>query len=32
MKGFYDKIIPDFLNKYAKKWGAKVGKVSIPSL
>ena len=24
MKGFYDKIIPDFLNKYAKKWGAKV--------
>lgn len=25
MKGFYDKIIPDYLNKYGKKWGAKVG-------
>ena len=25
MKGFYDKIVPDFLNKYGKKWGAKVG-------
>ena len=24
MKGFYDKIIPDFLNKFGKKWGAKV--------
>jgi hypothetical protein len=24
MKGFYDKILPDFVNKYAKKWGAKV--------
>jgi hypothetical protein len=24
MKGFYDSIIPAFLNKYAKKWGAKV--------
>lgn len=24
MKGFYDKIVPDFLNKYGKKWGAKV--------
>jgi hypothetical protein len=24
MKGFYDKIIPAFLNKYAKKWGGKV--------
>lgn len=24
MKGFYDKILPDFLNKYGKKWGAKV--------
>jgi conjugative element/phage-associated large polyvalent protein len=23
-KGFYDKILPDFMNKYAKKWGAKV--------
>jgi hypothetical protein len=25
MKGFYDKILPDFLNKYGKKWGVKVG-------
>lgn len=23
MKGFYDKIIPDFLNKFGKKYGAK---------
>jgi hypothetical protein len=25
MKGFYDKIVPYFLNKYGKKWGVKVG-------
>jgi hypothetical protein len=25
MKGFYDKIVVDFLNKYGKKYGAKVG-------
>lgn len=31
MKGFYDKILPDFLNKYGKKWGAKVGETQIPS-
>lgn len=24
MKGFYDRILPQFVNKYAKKWGAKV--------
>lgn len=24
MAGFYDRMIPSFLNKYAKKWGAKV--------
>jgi hypothetical protein len=29
MKGFYDKIIPDFLNKYGKQWGAKVGETNI---
>lgn len=29
MKGFYDKIIPAFLNKYGKKWGAKVGESRI---
>lgn len=30
MKGFYDKIIPAYLNKYAKKWGAKVGESELP--
>lgn len=25
MKGFYDKILPKFLDKYAKKWDAKTG-------
>ena len=25
MKGFYDRIIPQFLNKYTKKWGGRVG-------
>lgn len=29
MKGFYDKIIPDYLTKYAKKWNAKVGETPI---
>ena len=29
MKGFYDKIIPSFLNKYAKKWGARVEETKI---
>jgi hypothetical protein len=29
MKGFYDRILPRFANKYAKKWGAKVGTVNI---
>lgn len=29
MKGFYDKIIPDYLNKYGKKFGAKVGETEI---
>jgi predicted nucleotidyltransferase/GGDEF domain-containing protein len=24
MRGFYDKILPSFANKYAKKWGGKV--------
>lgn len=24
MKGFYDKILPEFVQKYVKKWGAKV--------
>ena len=29
MKGFYDSIIPAFLNKYAKKWGGKVERAQI---
>jgi hypothetical protein len=31
MKGFYDKIVPDFLNKFAKKFGAKVGEINLES-
>lgn len=26
MKGFYDQILPSFMNKYAKKWGGRVGR------
>jgi hypothetical protein len=29
MKGFYDKMLVDFLNKYAKKWGAQVGETEV---
>ncbi|HOI95559.1 MAG TPA: PLxRFG domain-containing protein [Syntrophobacter fumaroxidans] len=29
MKGFYDKILPSEVNKYVKKWGAKVAETSI---
>ncbi len=29
MRGFYDKILPTFVAKYVKKWGAKVGKTKI---
>jgi hypothetical protein len=29
MRGFYDKLVPDFLNKYGKKWGARVGSTEI---
>ena len=28
MKGFYDKILPDFINKYTKKWGMAVRKAN----
>jgi len=31
MKGFYDKILPDFVNKYGKKHGLKVGKTNLSS-
>jgi hypothetical protein len=29
MKGFYDKILVDYANKYGKKWGAKVGSMEL---
>lgn len=29
MKGFYDKILPDFARKYGKKWSAEVGQTKI---
>jgi len=29
MRGFYDKILPAFASKYAKKWGVKVGETSL---
>lgn len=32
MKGFYDKILPDFINKYGKKHGLKVGKTEMPTV
>lgn len=32
MQGFYDKIIPDFLRKFGKKFGAEVGKTELKSL
>jgi len=32
MKGFYDEMLPRFMNKYGKKWGAKVGEVELPEL
>lgn len=32
MKGFYDKMLPSFVQKYTKKWGATVGEVTMPSL
>jgi hypothetical protein len=30
MRSFYDKILVDFMNKYGKKWGAKVGSTDLP--
>lgn len=29
MKGFYDKILPDYLNNYGKKYGAQVGELDL---
>jgi hypothetical protein len=31
MKGFYDEIVPRFLNKYGKKWGSKVEETTLPA-
>lgn len=30
MKGFYDQMIPSFLNRYSKKWGGRVGETEFP--
>lgn len=32
MKGFYDQILPRFMDKYGKKWGVKTGEVDLPKL
>ena len=32
MKGFYDKMLPAFMNKYGKKWGVKVEDMTFPGL
>lgn len=31
MKGFYDQMLPAFLNDYGKKWGVKVGTYDLPA-
>ncbi len=31
MVGFYDKILPNAVNKLVKKWGAKVGRSTVPA-
>ena len=32
MNGFYDKMLPAFMNKYGKKWGVKVEDIDLPNL
>ena len=32
MRAFYDQMLPSFVRKYAKKWGATVGEVTMPDL
>ena len=32
MHGFYDKMLPAFMNKYGKKWGIKVEDINLPNL
>jgi len=31
MKGFYDKILPDYLNNFGKQYGASVGQLQLPT-
>ena len=32
MKGFYNQILPRFMDKYGKKWGVKTGEVELPNV
>ena len=32
MSGFYDRMLPNFMNKYGKKWGVKVEEVELPEV
>jgi len=32
MKGFYDQMLPRFMEKYGRKWGAKVSKIELPNV
>lgn len=32
MRGFYDDMLPRFMQKYGKKWGVQVGEVTMPDL
>lgn len=32
MRGFYDKMLPAFMNKYGKRWGVKVEDIDLPNL
>ena len=32
MKGFYDMMLPRFMDKYGKKWGVKTGEVELPNV
>lgn len=32
MRGFYDEILPRFMNKYGKKWGVKVYDIELPNV
>lgn len=32
MKGFYDQMLPRFMDKYGKKWGVKTGEVDLPDV